>query len=60
VNKDQREGRGYSSSGPVGVAYSVGSLLLLGNEPKLLHHAQIIVGLPLFYYAMVKSRMFFA
>ncbi len=38
------------SPGPARVANSVGLLLLFGNEPKLLHKAQLIVAIPLFDY----------
>jgi hypothetical protein len=40
---------GRTSPGPVRVANSVG-LLLFGNEAELLHHAQIIVAVPVLDY----------
>jgi len=48
VNKAKKKGRGCLGETPTQrVANYVGPPLLFGNEPELLHHAQIIVGMPL-------------
>jgi hypothetical protein len=52
ANKGGRKAEAAISPGPVSVA-NCGGLLLFGNEPELLHRAQIIVALPLLDYLAV-------
>jgi hypothetical protein len=53
VNKGKKKGRDYSKPRPGKELTLCRPALLFGNEPELLHRAQIIVALPLLNYLAV-------